>query len=171
MLFVSGVSSWQRAQVSANWRHSMSGAQRNDKEKRPNKTLIHCADLKSPLPFTNQGPSFCKLFRRRSPAKLPVQLRRGYRHHSCKLWHPCTLFLCIQNQGGRSRQSYLWPCYFPVPKGNWCKTPGCTQLSCWRSALSQALASAMGWAAAAKWVSEARFGELENSTNLIQTDR
>lgn len=91
MLFVSGVSSWQRAQVSANWRHSMSGAQRNDKEKRPNKTLIHCADLKSPLTFTNEGPSFCKLFRRRSPAKLPVQLRRGYWHHSCKLWHPCAL--------------------------------------------------------------------------------
>lgn len=169
MLFVSGVSSWQRTQVSANWRHSMSGAQRNDKEKWPNKTLILCADLKSPLTFINQGPSFCKWFRCRSPAKPPVQLRRGYRHHSCKLRHPCTLPLCIQNGGGRSRQSYLWPCCFP--KGNWCKIPGCVQLSCRRSALTQALASAMGWAAAVKWLSEARFGELENSANLIRTDR
>jgi len=53
VLFVGGVSSWQQAQVSANWRHSVSGAQCNDKEKQPNKTLIHCTDLKSPLTFVN----------------------------------------------------------------------------------------------------------------------
>lgn len=125
MLFVSGVSSWQQAQVSANWRHSVSGAQRNDKEKQPSKTLVHCADLKSPLTYICKPRArFGKLFWLKSPAKLPVKVRHGYNYCSSKLGasnrrrHIWALPLCVQNWGGRSRESCLWLYYFPVPKWN-----------------------------------------------------
>ena len=69
---------------------------------------------------------FCKLFRHKSPAKLPVEVRHGYSHCSCKqeasnrrryIW---ALPLCVQNWGWRSRQSCLWLYCFPVPKRNRC---------------------------------------------------
>lgn len=71
-LLLSGVSSWQQAQGSPKWRHSLSGAECNDKEKQPNKTLLQ---PEGTTYICKLRARFFKLFPWESPEKTPVKVR------------------------------------------------------------------------------------------------
>lgn len=62
----------------------MSGAQPNDTDIQPNKILIHHRPEATTY-ILKVRTQFCKLFRHKSPAELPVKVRHGHNQCFCKL--------------------------------------------------------------------------------------
>lgn len=101
----------------------MSGAQPNDTDIQPNKILIHHRPEATTY-ILKVRTQFCKLFRHKSPAELPVKVRHGHNQCFCKLEASIAQSSepsCMSKTGGgwsTHPHSCLWMCCFPVSKQN-----------------------------------------------------
>lgn len=98
----------------------MSGAQPNDTDIQPNKILIHHRPEATTY-IRKVRTQFCKLFRHKSPAELPVKVRHGHNQCFCKLEASIAQSSepsCMSKTGGgwsTHPHSCLWMCCFQFP--------------------------------------------------------